>query len=225
MNEIVSTSSSPVAEERLQRITLDRLHPHPANANVMSAEGRAALARHISRSGRYPPLVVRPHPELEGAFQLLDGHQRTEVLRELGHEAALCFEWPCDEPTALMLLGTLNRLQGEDVPALRAQLIADLAGLLPVEELALLLPEDENAIRQALDFSSLDPEALLADLTAAAEREGSAGPRLISFALSPEDEQLVERAVAVAAKALTGGNRRGRALAGVCQRYLEGHDG
>ncbi len=30
--------------------------------------------------------MVRPHPELERDYQILDGHQRAEVLRELGRD-------------------------------------------------------------------------------------------------------------------------------------------
>jgi ParB-like chromosome segregation protein Spo0J len=202
-------------------VPLSRLHPHPANPNLMSEERRGALARHIERQGRYPPLVVRPHPELEGHYQILDGHQRGEVLRQLGLEEALCFLWPCDDEQALLLLATLNRLEGEDVPGRRADLIGELAALLPPEELALLLPEDPTEIEQALHFIDLDPDALLAELTAAAEREAATGPRLISFAVYRDDEPVIEEAVRRAAADLDGRNRRGRALATICRVYLE----
>ena len=60
-------------------------------------------------------------------FEVLDGHQRLSVLRRLGRDQALCYLWPCDDATALVLLATLNRLEGEDVPALRSALLAELA--------------------------------------------------------------------------------------------------
>ncbi|MPZ23597.1 MAG: hypothetical protein GEU28_08630 [Dehalococcoidia bacterium] len=104
-----SSSSSPEAEGRLVRVALERVHPHPLNANAMGEEQLKKLARNIERQGSYPPLLVRPHPELEGEYQLLDGEQRWQVLRRLGHDQALCFIWPCDDGTALLLLSTLNR--------------------------------------------------------------------------------------------------------------------
>ena len=58
------------------RVPLAALHPHPANPNVMSADLIATLARKIEQEGRYPPLIARPHPELAGDWQLLDGHNR-----------------------------------------------------------------------------------------------------------------------------------------------------
>src|SRR6266542_4202639 len=93
-----------------------------------------------------------PFPEIADDYQLLDGHQRTEALRRLGHADALCFLWPCDHATALVLLATLNRLEGEDIPAKRADLLRELSALLPPEELALLLPEDASAIRDPLQL-------------------------------------------------------------------------
>ena len=216
-----NTSSSPPAEERLLRLPLERLHAHPANANLMGEERLASLARNIAREGRYPPLIVRPHPDDPGDYQLLDGHQRIEALRVLGHAQATCYVWPCDDETALLLLATLNRLEGDDLPGRRADLIAELSALLPVEELALLLPEDASAIEQALALIDVDGETLLAELASAAEPAAEVGPRLSSFALLPEDESAVEAAVARAMASLTGRNRRGRALALICRRYLE----
>ena len=220
-----NTSSSPATDERLIRVPLEKLHPHSANPNVMSEERLETLARNVEREGRYPPLVARPHPDLPGEWQLLDGHQRAGVLRALGHTEAVVFPWDCDDATALVLLATLNRLEGADVPAKRAELLAELQGLLPIEELAQLLPEDAAAIEETLALLDLDTEQLLAQLEAAAERHERAAPRLVSFALLPEDEETVERALAEACSGLDGRNRRGRGLGLICRAYLEGRDG
>jgi len=122
MKAIGNTSSSPPPDagsrrtDRLARVPLNRLRPHPANANVMDEERLEKLAANIGREGDYHPLVVRPHPEEPGCYQLLDGHQRLQVLKHLGHEDAVCYVWPCDDQTALVLLATLKRLEGQDDP-------------------------------------------------------------------------------------------------------------
>ena len=132
MPKTESTSSSlrPSAGSRgtgrLLRLPLDRLRPHPANANVMDEERLEKLAENIRREEDYPPLVVRPHPEEQGAYQILDGHQRLDILRRLGHQEATCYVWPCDDRTALVLLATLNRLEGQDDPLKRAELLREL---------------------------------------------------------------------------------------------------
>lgn len=221
MPRTANSSSSPGVDERLVRIPLVQLHAHPRNSNVMPEEVLEKLRANIEREGRYPPVVVRPHSESAGDYQLLDGHQRVEALRRLGQVDALCFVWPCDDATALRLLATLNRLRGEDVPARRADLLAELSALVSVEELALLLPESAEAIRDLLVFRALDSGALLAQLEAAAASAATNAPRLVSFALLPEDEAVVEEAVALWVSLLTGANRRGRALGLICRAQLE----
>jgi ParB-like chromosome segregation protein Spo0J len=189
----------------------------------MPEERLEALARNIRRQGgRYPPLVTRPHPEIPDHFELLDGVHRAGVLRQLGHSEAICLVWPCDDAEALVLLATLNRLEGEDVPARRAELLAELSTLLPAEELAQLLPEDGAQISDTLELLDLDVDRLLAELERAAQSARDAGPRLMSFAVEAEDEAVIEEAIAAAMAGLEGRNRRGRALATLARRYLRG---
>src|SRR6266705_1499678 len=90
-------------------ISLDSLLPHPLNSNVMSPDLQAKLRAHIKRTGRYPFLVVRPHPDLPDKYQVLDGHHRIAVLRDLGHTEVRCDVWQVDDREAKLLLATLNR--------------------------------------------------------------------------------------------------------------------
>ena len=220
MKRIESTSSSPRTDvERLVRIPLDRLLSHPANANVMDEARLEKLAANIQRQGDYPPLIVRPHPEKSGYYQKLDGHCRAEVLKRLGYEEARCYVWPCSDETALVLLATLNRLEGQDDPTKRAELLMQLSNMASVDDLGALLPEDAGDVSRSLAFLDLNLDDLLADL----QREAAGdGLRSITFAVTPEDEATIEEAVAAAAEGLEGRNRRGRALALVARAYLDG---
>jgi len=42
-------------------------------SNVMPRDLQAKPWAHIKRTGRYPFLVVRPHPDESGKYQVLDG--------------------------------------------------------------------------------------------------------------------------------------------------------
>ena len=179
------------------------------------------LAENIRLTGDYPPLIVRPHPDDMDAYQLIDGHQRADALRELGIDAATCYVWPCDDQTALRLLATLNRLEGQDVPAKRAALLAELTSLVSVEELSLLLPESPEEIEQTLKLLEFDVDSLIADLEAAAQLRALAAPRLISFAVPADDEDVVMSTIDGLAAAMEGKNRRGRALVEICRNFLE----
>lgn len=182
------------------------------------------LVRNIKRQGRYPPIIVRRHPSRPGEYQVIDGAQRLEGVSRLGHKEVICFLWPCDDAEALLLMATLNRLHGEDVPRRRAELVAEIRGLLPAQVLHEILPEDAAAIDDLMGMLQLNSETLLAELTAAAERGAASAPRLISFVVLREDEDSIERAIALASAGIAGPTRRGRALAAVCRDYLEGRD-
>lgn len=225
MKPIGNTSSSPLPDAgsrrtgRLVRVPLDLLRPHPANANLMDQGRLEKLAANIAQEGNYPPLVVRPHPQEPDCYQVLDGHQRWQVLRHLRHQEALCYVWPCDDHAALVLLATLNRLEGQDDPLKRAELLRELTQLASPEDLAQLLPESAALIRQSLELLDLNLEELLADL----QRQTGAGNglRAITFVVTPQDEQVIEEAVQQVTAGLEATNRRGRALALIARRYLE----
>jgi ParB-like chromosome segregation protein Spo0J len=210
------------AEDRLEllRVPLKNLVPHPLNANVMPEELKAKLKANIRASGRYPPLIARPLED--GNFQILDGHQRVDALRELGEATAVCYLWPASEEEALVLLATLNRLEGEDMPGKRAVLIAELESHRTLADLAQLLPETESELEAALEFEDFDVDGLLARLTEEADRVAAEAPQLLTFAVPPEDTPVVEEAIERAASTLAGNNRRGQALILLARWYLGG---
>jgi len=212
--QIANTPDRP----ELVRIPLKNLVPHPLNSNVMPDRLKAKLAANIRASGRYPPLIVRPLDE--GLFQILDGHQRADVLRELGETTAVCYVWPASDEEALLLLGTLNRLEGQDIPGRRAVLIAELQAHETLAELARLLPETEAELEATLELLDFDVDGLLARLTEEADRAAAEGPQLFTFAVDAEDAPFVEAALEAAASDRSGRNRRGRALVILAQCYL-----
>lgn len=113
------------------------------------------LARHIQRSGQYPPIIVRPLND--HLFQILDGHHRVQALRQLKHTTARCLIWSVDDAQALILLATLNRLSGADNPAKRGQLLAELTQHIPLPDIAPLLPEDRAVAEKLIDLSTSSP--------------------------------------------------------------------
>ncbi len=217
------TSAGSRSTGQLAKVPLDRLVPYPANPNIMDEELLEKLAANIRREDDYEPIAVRPDPGRRGYYQILNGHQRWEVLCRLGHEEALCYVWPCDDEAALLLLATLNTLRGQDDPLKRAELLKELSGLAAPEELARILPESATLIHQTLEILDLDLDSLLAYLQK--DAGSGSGLRAISFAVTPEDEAVIEEAVRLVAADLDGANRRGRALAIIANSYLERRSG
>src|SRR2546426_5176553 len=179
-------------------VRLDDLIAHPLNSNVMPEDLREKLRAHIRRTGRYPFLVVRPHPEEPGRFQVLDGHHRVEILRELGHTDARCDVWDVNDREANLLLATLNRLQGQDVPIRRAELLHQLLGEMSLDDLAGLLPETDKQLEELHSLLEFPAEEIAALLEEQAEEAEKVLPRVMSFVVTPDQEQLIEQAVGLA---------------------------
>ena len=140
-------------------LPLDQLHPHPLNSNRMPADLYRKLLAHLRDADRYPPLIVRPLPT--GGHQLLDGHHRAQALRELGRSHARCEVWDVSDADALLLLATLNRLQGRDDPDRRANLMAELAAVPGLDPRWLQrLPEDRRALDQLARLRTPPPAPL-----------------------------------------------------------------
>lgn len=202
-------------------IPLDDLVAHPLNSNVMTEDMREKLRMHIKRTGRYPFLVVRPHPEESEKYQVLDGHHRVAILRELGHTEARCDVWDVDDREAKLLLATLNRLEGQDLPIKRAQLLHDLLGEMSLGDLAGLLPETDRQIEDLHSLLEFPADEIAAALDDEAEQEEKVLPRVLSFVVTPDQEQLIEQAVELASDGTPGRDRKARGLANLAKDYME----
>ena len=173
----------------MEWIELGRLRAHEGNANAMDEAMFEKLVGHIDRSGRYPPLIVRPvENAAEGAcYQVLDGHHRLKALQRLEHERAACMVWPVDDAEATLLLTTLNRLSGRDDPKRRAKLLAELHAHhgRSVEQLAELLPENAEQVERWL--------SVRAELPTPAEPEPLGRmPVAVHFFLSGDQKRRLE---------------------------------
>ncbi|MBU1951177.1 MAG: ParB/RepB/Spo0J family partition protein [Candidatus Eisenbacteria bacterium] len=202
-------------------VPLDDLIPHPLNSNVMSEEMREKLKAHIKRTGRYPYLIVRPHPDQAGKYQVLDGHHRIDVLRELGHSEARCDIWEVDDREANLLLATLNRLEGQDVPVRRAQLLHELLGSMSVDDLAGLVPETDRQIEELHALLEFPADEIAELLDEQAEQEEKVLPRVLTFVVTPDQEQTIEEAVELASDGTPGRDRKARGLTNLAKSYIE----
>ncbi len=207
-----------------QMVPIDDLRPHPFNSNVMSDDLRAKLTAHIKRTGRYPFVVVRPHPGNAGQFEILDGHHRVEILRELGHTEARCDVWDVGDREAKLLLATLNRLEGQDVPIRRAQLIHELLGEMSLGDLGGLLPETDKQIEELESLLQFPADEIASLLQAEAEKAEKVLPRVLTYVVTPEQQELIERAVELASDGTPGRDRKAKGLANLARDFLKGRD-
>jgi len=135
-------------------LPIDRIDAHPLNSNRMPEALLDKLASEIRRTGLYPPIIVRPVGQ---RYQVLDGHHRLKVLKQLGYTEVAAVVWPVDDEQALVLLASLNRMRGEDDPRKRAALLGRLRASMGVNELAKRLPEDLGRVKRLLELNAAPP--------------------------------------------------------------------
>jgi ParB-like chromosome segregation protein Spo0J len=223
MSEADTQARAAAREKRLgpRTVPLADLVPHPLNANVMNEDLRAKLRAHIKRTGRYPFIVVRPYPTEPGKYEILDGHHRVVILRELGQKEARCDAWDVNDREAKLLLATLNRLEGQDLPIKRAALIHELLADMNIRDLAGLLPENDKQLEELHALLEFPAEEIAEQLDAAAEEAERTLPQVISFVVTVDQAELIAQAVELASDGTAGRDRKARGLTSLAKSFLE----
>lgn len=201
----------------IREIEISRILPHPENTNRMDAETLSKLRRHIESTGRYEPLIVRPHPAEADRFQMINGHHRLQVLKAMGHTEARCVIWEVDDNQTRLYLATLNRLSGEDIPERRALLIGSLLESFGVDDLAGLLPESEDQIIELQRLARVELDELMPQPSA----EVAGAPQVIlEFFLGRDGAKQVNLALEVIAHRHPQMGGRSDALVHLAASYL-----
>ena len=202
------------------RIPLDKLLPHPENPNRMSKQNFEKLKRHIKQSHNYEPLIVRKHPKIENHFQIINGHHRTEALKQIGETFADCVQWDIDDDAARLLLATLNRLGGKDELASKASLYKSLSIKFSVKELTKLLPDSRQAIERLKDIAKPLPGMI---------DTSKAFLNTLVFFLNDEQIKTVESALDKATQqsrdsngAVTKSEKLAQAITEISKSYIKG---
>jgi ParB family chromosome partitioning protein len=204
-------------------LPLDQIQEAPWNANQMDQAMRLRLRLSIQRFQLVVPLVVRPiRGPIGDLYETIGGAQRLQVLRELGFASAPCVIAEADDAEAQLLSQALNRVQGEDDPGLRAELLRELLNRLPQEEVLKLLPETVQSLRALSFLGQQDLDGYIRNW----QDSQSARLKHLTFQSTPAQLEVIEKALAQvmsqAKNAATDNpNSRGNALFLLCQQYLE----
>lgn len=196
----------------IQSIALDKLVGHPGNPNRMSSDKFGKLVRNIERTGRYEPLVVRPHPAKAGFFEIINGHHRSKALAKLGRERADCVVWDVDDAQADILLATLNRLVGSDQLEKKLALLVRLRREMDTAELSKFLPYTKKQIEKLAGFKIPN---------AAVKIRANSFANPVVFFVNDMQQETIENALSFAEqKGETKAAKRAAALAQIAGDFL-----
>jgi hypothetical protein len=200
--------------KRIESIGINKLIAHPANPNRMSGSVFGKLAAHIERTGNYEPVIVRPHQQRSGCYEIINGHHRVAALKKLGSQMCSCIVWQVDDAETLVLLGTLNRLSGHDVLEKKSQLIKDLSKRFSTKDLAKKLPDTKRAIERLRNLYKPPRPAV-------SGHKAFLNP--LVFFLTDDEKQTVTEAIATATEAGdkgTAAQKKAKAIVKIARTFL-----
>jgi ParB-like chromosome segregation protein Spo0J len=176
-----------------QMIPMDNLVPHPENSNRMAGKFMKKLEENIRKSGNYETITVRPHPELEGKYQILNGHHRVEILKKVGIQEVKCDVWNVTDAEARLLIATLNRLEGQDVPELRMSLLKNLMDDYDPSVLESLIPESTKQLEDMMELWKEDFDKVQEEIKKTVSHFECEIPdlRILDFFLNSEQYQAI----------------------------------
>ncbi len=203
---------------QIEAITMDRLIENPQNPNRMSDGTFRKLLGHIKRTGNYEPIIVRKHPGRQGCFEIINGHHRFRVLKELGLSQADCIVWQVDDIETMLLLTTLNRLCGHDILEKKSELVRKLSVRFSTKTLARMLPDSSRSIERLKDLCK---PAILSKL----ERKAFLNP--LVFFLTDKQKVIIDRAIDHASKSASAGTaaqKKAEAMVNIARAYSKLND-
>jgi len=180
-----------------QTIHADKIFPHPENCNRMSGPFLKKLEENIRKTGNYETITVRPLPGSNDEYQILNGHQRMDILRKLGDQEVKCDVWAVSDAEARLLIATLNRLTGNDVPELRFSLLKNLIDDFDISELETLIPENTKQIEELLKMQDENIEKVKREIleSSSSAKLEIADLRILDFFLNSDQYGLIIKAL------------------------------
>lgn len=204
----------------IKLITVEKIKPNSYNPNVVEEPIMAKLRQEIGQKGLCAPIIVRGGGD---AYEIVDGEHRWRICRELGWKEVPCIIQDYDNKEAKIKTLQLNYMRGAAVPIKLAHLIHDLSKEIKLEDLAKKLPYETPQMLDNLELLKL-PDDFGKDIENKAKEEEKELPSVVSFVLYRKQQEVVEKAINIAAKDLPDGtkNQKAWALERICAYFLTG---
>jgi len=138
--------------ERSVPIPKSKLHPNPWNPNYMKPNQAKGVKESLQWVGQVLDLLVRPHPEIDGEYQIIDGEHRFNVI---GDTVYCTIIHGLSEAEAKKLTIVMNETRGEADKIELAQLLKDIWTDLG-DDTGWALPYDETELTELVNLADVD---------------------------------------------------------------------
>jgi ParB/RepB/Spo0J family partition protein len=110
----------------IRMVELDDIEPNAYNPNSMEAELFEGIVAEVKKGGMQQPILVRPHPQKPGKFEIVDGEHRWKSSKIAGKKRIAVVVVPYTESEAKVRTLAMNGLRGQNIPIRLARLLVDL---------------------------------------------------------------------------------------------------
>ncbi len=143
----------------IRLVDVNSLDTNTWNPNAMEQEMLDILAETVKEEGMVQPVLVRPHPDLEGRFMVVDGEHRFRASKMAGLKQIAVVVVPYDDTTAKIRTISMNQIKGNYVPLKMAKLLAELQDIHTPAEIRRMtgIKEDEiKSLSKLLEVPDID---------------------------------------------------------------------
>lgn len=146
-------NTAKYAVERGVKVKSSQLHPNNWNPNKTNPRQQAAIKESLLYFGQLVEIVVRPHPTIEGEYEVIDGEHR---LQELNGEVYVNVVNGLSEDESKRLTIIFNETRGEADKIELSHLLEELSRTNSTEHLLIGLPYDETELEELINISGID---------------------------------------------------------------------
>ena len=122
MSDTVSTDYEP----DVRVVGISQVRANGYNPNEMEADMFDLLTEAVRSEGMNQPVLVRPDPDNEGGFIVVDGEHRFKVAKATGLKRLAVVVVPYTEEQAKVRTISMNQMRGQFIPIKLARMLVDL---------------------------------------------------------------------------------------------------
>ena len=147
--------SKTIFHSNIEHVPIDKVHPNKYNPNEMAPEKLQATITDIEKYGFSGGIDVRPHPDHQGHWIIIDGEHRWKALKALGSKTCPIINKDRDEAEAKILTVRRNNERGEFNTVKLARLIVDLQDNHKITDVAKRLDMPDHDVKFLIERSKI----------------------------------------------------------------------
>jgi hypothetical protein len=141
----------------IKNVDIENVYPNPWNPNRQSTRTEEATTESIGQYGMIDPITVRPHPEHDGKYQVIDGEHRQRACTNLGYKKIpvnILRNVTDEQAKKLTIIANETRGYADNISL--SELLTDLSSSMSVEDLLIGLPYYKKELDDLINLGSVE---------------------------------------------------------------------